>query len=84
MPTLEEVRLLIAQKAGQTSYVEATHIADVTLGSLVTGDMWIPCSNAGMNDWVQIGDWSGHYPGKSHILVYGFYPVWADDTAQIP
>ena len=46
--------------------------------AVLTGDNWVPIRNTvGTKDYIQVGDWHAHFPGKSQP--WG-WPSWADTT----
>ena len=70
MPTKTELLNYLASQGNQPLYQE---------------DVWCPVvapeySNG--KDWIHIGNYSGHFVGKSHTQYYG-YPSWGDNTNQI-
>jgi hypothetical protein len=69
-----------AQGGRLATFNEAKALVDANGGAaFVTGDMWVPVGDPSNKDWIQIGDHASHFPGKSHVAVYG-YPSWGNNN----
>jgi hypothetical protein len=70
MPTKTELLNYLASQGNQPIYQE---------------DAWCPVidpEDYNGKDWIQIGNYSGHYVGKSHTTDNGGYPSWGDDSTR--
>lgn len=83
LPTIEEVRLTIANKLGIDTSDRAT-IEKSKNGHLLDNEQWVPIGGGTrVRDWAQIGLSADHFPGRSHVLDIKKYPVWGDDATKM-
>ena len=83
LPSLPEARLMIAKKAGKSTYISSDYAVGSATGAFFPEvDRWAAVGDENNKDWVQIGN-KVHEPGKSHVLSVNGYPSWGDDANSV-
>ena len=81
LPTLDEVRSIIATTAGKEVWVETDYMNGA--GQLLNIEQIVACGNQTHKQWVSIGsvyneNGKNYYPGSLVGETYNNYPTWGD------